>query len=205
MKNSSYHFIFIPSDNRKTHRFRVSDGRFKLLAFGVVLSVSISLFAISGFWYYRNAYRELVSQRSEDLLFEQQKLSLISKIRQLELNVDRTERFADKLEAIVGSPTNELAKGIGPIPPVPQLFPQEGMTKAMVDAQVDLLEEKTASLERKINEVYENHQDRMIFLASMPSLWPVKGWLTSEFGLRNHPMHPGSETHEGIDVAAQWG
>jgi murein DD-endopeptidase MepM/ murein hydrolase activator NlpD len=42
-------------------------------------------------------------------------------------------------------------------------------------------------------------------LASTPSLWPVQGWVTSEFGPRKAPFSSGTEFHKGLDISTQYG
>jgi murein DD-endopeptidase MepM/ murein hydrolase activator NlpD len=42
-------------------------------------------------------------------------------------------------------------------------------------------------------------------LASMPSVWPAKGWLTSRFGPRISPFTGRRQQHAGIDIAARLG
>jgi murein DD-endopeptidase MepM/ murein hydrolase activator NlpD len=44
--------------------------------------------------------------------------------------------------------------------------------------------------------------DKRQRLASMPSIWPSKGWLTSRFGPRVSPFTGRRQQHTGIDIAA---
>lgn len=205
LKNLSYHLIFIPSDNRQVRRFQVSESRFKLFGFGVSLFVTVSLFSLAGLWYYRSAYRNLVTERSKDREFLQEKLALTSKIQRLERDVERTEQFAAKLEVLVGIPASDLEKGIGPLSPSPSVQASVGQEGLWEGSRIQGLQEKANVLETRINEAYESYQDRSIFLASTPSIWPVKGWITSEYGMRINPLRHHREMHEGLDVAAQWG
>lgn len=39
----------------------------------------------------------------------------------------------------------------------------------------------------------------------VPSLWPVRGTVTSRFGTRRSPYGGGNEVHPGIDISAQYG
>ena len=52
------------------------------------------------------------------------------------------------------------------------------------------------------NETKTKNMDK---LATMPSLWPVNGAVTSGFGGRNSPFGDGNELHSGIDIAADMG
>ena len=42
-------------------------------------------------------------------------------------------------------------------------------------------------------------------VAALPSRWPVRGAVNSEFGNRNSPWNPGIECHSGIDIRAERG
>ena len=42
-------------------------------------------------------------------------------------------------------------------------------------------------------------------VAALPSRWPVRGAVNSEFGNRNSPWNPGIEFHSGIDIRAERG
>lgn len=42
-------------------------------------------------------------------------------------------------------------------------------------------------------------------LEHVPNAWPVRGSVTSRFGLRRSPFGPGVEFHEGLDIAAPYG
>lgn len=57
------------------------------------------------------------------------------------------------------------------------------------------------SLEALVGELEaKRHQ-----LASMPSVWPARGWLTSRFGPRISPFTARRQQHTGIDIAAALG
>jgi murein DD-endopeptidase MepM/ murein hydrolase activator NlpD len=47
-------------------------------------------------------------------------------------------------------------------------------------------------------------QQRDIYVAT-PKGWPVEGYVTSPFGLREHPTSGESEFHSGVDIAAEPG
>ncbi|MBP2652471.1 MAG: Peptidase [Firmicutes bacterium] len=41
--------------------------------------------------------------------------------------------------------------------------------------------------------------------ASIPTIWPTSGAITSGFGWRNSPLESGNELHQGIDIANNMG
>jgi murein DD-endopeptidase MepM/ murein hydrolase activator NlpD len=44
-------------------------------------------------------------------------------------------------------------------------------------------------------------QDQQALLASAPSIWPARGWVTSDFGFRLDPFTSGRKLHAGLDIA----
>ncbi|MEN6466393.1 MAG: M23 family metallopeptidase [Syntrophaceae bacterium] len=73
---------------------------------------------------------------------------------------------------------------------------QKNMDKLLVDAEKQ---------EQSFKEVLEFLKKRESILAATPSLWPVKGWVTSNFGRRESPFGNGNDFHKGLDIAARVG
>lgn len=48
-------------------------------------------------------------------------------------------------------------------------------------------------------------RERRSILACTPSIWPVKGWVTSGFGYRNSPFTNKRQFHAGIDISTRTG
>lgn len=193
----------MPSDNSRVRRFSFSDSSLKMGAFLTVLLASFSIFSVAGLLYYRDSYRNLVIERSRDQAFLQEKTTLLARLDKLSSAVERTSHFASKLESVMGLNAAEVQTGIGPISVYPQMA--EARETKFVDFKIDRLEQDVHLLEDRINGAYGRYQDKMVYLSSTPSIWPVKGWVTSEFGVRRHPLHQGNEKHEGVDISAQWG
>jgi septal ring factor EnvC (AmiA/AmiB activator) len=62
-------------------------------------------------------------------------------------------------------------------------------------------EQRASSLSFLLEQL-EDKQDK---LASSPSIWPSKGWLTSRFGPRVSPFTGRRQMHAGLDIAAAAG
>lgn len=56
-----------------------------------------------------------------------------------------------------------------------------------------------------LEELVEQLEKKRTKLASSPSIWPAKGWLTSRFGYRVSPFTGKRQLHGGIDIAARPG
>jgi murein DD-endopeptidase MepM/ murein hydrolase activator NlpD len=71
---------------------------------------------------------------------------------------------------------------------------------------VPKLLERAERLASSFDEVSDSLEVNSARLASLPSIMPTSGWLTSQFSMgRRHPILHVSRPHEGIDVAAPMG
>lgn len=94
-----------------------------------------------------------------------------------------------------------------------------GPTEADASRFSELLQEKNEELMSKVNTALKlTHQQASLqaasfkeisvyldkqrsILASTPSIWPVKGWITSGFGKRASPLTGEPGRHMGVDIA----
>lgn len=96
-----------------------------------------------------------------------------------------------------GGDDEELSSGVATAPEGEWLGSlDERATHLGVDA-----EERVESLARLLDQL-EDKQDK---LASSPSVWPSRGWLTSRFGARISPFTGRRQMHAGLDIAAAAG
>jgi murein DD-endopeptidase MepM/ murein hydrolase activator NlpD len=56
-----------------------------------------------------------------------------------------------------------------------------------------------------LEQLLEQLEDKRVKLASMPSIWPARGWLTSRFGPRVSPFTGRTQQHSGLDIASRRG
>jgi len=67
---------------------------------------------------------------------------------------------------------------------------------------LDSLDKKVKAQEQEARALKSYFEDQQALLASAPSIWPVRGWVTSDFSVRLDPYTGERMMHEGIDVAA---
>ncbi len=206
-KEGFYSLFFIPEDHRRMKKFRFSERQIRLLVIGSVTMFVFFVFNAVGFWYYRSLYSSLQNDQFKVSEYEQEKKELIGKVATLEKNVAQVEDLAGELAGMVGTERVQLGKGIGPLSRKSFDLTRQARTISEVelDPAIGRLEEKTTNLQDKIKELYQIQKDRLIYVASTPSVWPVKGWVTSDFGVRRSPFSLSRDFHPGLDIAAQWG
>ena len=71
--------------------------------------------------------------------------------------------------------------------------------------KLDELSKKVKVQEQEARTLQSYFQDQQALLAAAPSIWPIRGWVTSEFSSRNDPFTGEKTMHEGMDIAAPVG
>ncbi len=118
--------------------------------------------------------------------------------RRLAREVNRKTRVALKLPPRLFPPP----------PGVGGSTPEDGIGKMRSDClnrDLDRLIEEAAVREKSFRDLIEFLKKQKSILACTPSIWPVRGWVSSEFGTRRSPFTGHREFHRGIDIATDPG
>jgi murein DD-endopeptidase MepM/ murein hydrolase activator NlpD len=75
-------------------------------------------------------------------------------------------------------------------------------TAVSVKEELEWLSKEALSQERILQELSQVAEQRSSRWAATPSIWPVKGWVTSGFGPRISPFTEKPAWHDGLDIGA---
>jgi murein DD-endopeptidase MepM/ murein hydrolase activator NlpD len=73
---------------------------------------------------------------------------------------------------------------------------------ASVKDRLEWLSKEATVQERILSELAQAAEQRSTRWAATPSIWPVKGWVTSRFGPRVSPFTEKPAWHDGLDIGA---
>lgn len=172
------------------------------------------------FLYFVYDYASIKRDKAELIRLRMQTKEQSQQVKELALQVDE---FADKMEELRQSDKKiriltsyqtardkKLPLGIGGASSaekrMKELLDQDqqklflGMRKG-----ISTLNEDANQRQQSFNELLAFLHEQKSILASTPSIWPVKGWVTSDFGMRESPFSAGVEFHKGIDIATRMG
>jgi murein DD-endopeptidase MepM/ murein hydrolase activator NlpD len=68
-----------------------------------------------------------------------------------------------------------------------------------------ILKDLLGVLDDRLSTVRKGVEGRQALAAATPSIWPLMGWLTSNFGMRADPMNGSPDFHSGLDISADKG
>jgi len=95
---------------------------------------------------------------------------------------------------------NSVTKNQEQSQPQPQVQNKENLLKSA--GEINKEAQKIQSTLKFVESVMQKQKVR---LASTPSVWPTKGYLTSPLGWRIHPLTGKRDYHNGQDIATQYG
>lgn len=216
-KNRSYSIIVVSDASTDSKEFFLSS---KLVKNSIIaVTVFILLFGYIVFDYMTMSIDRAKMRKLENEAVQKNKI-----ITQLTRNVDKTEKslmkmrdFKKKILVAAGltSPNalKEIGAGGGPVVDISSdvelapnnNIPINSLQKGSIlnKAQKDLDDAK--KIEETLRFVENVITKQKVRLASTPSIWPTKGYLTNSFGPRIHPFTGKRSFHYGQDIATQSG
>jgi murein DD-endopeptidase MepM/ murein hydrolase activator NlpD len=166
-------------------------------------------------------YLSLLGANSENSVLKEENAQLRSqillvqeKVAHISATLDRVERFDAKLRSAVTQlqdPERNLA--IGPVgaaegeaaAAIPGPAPAAEQNVSALPGKLASLQTEASRQEQSLRELQEYFDDQRSLLASTPSLWPARGWVTSDFGVRLDPYSAERRMHQGLDIATPHG
>lgn len=184
------------------------------LAFGGFFLAVLAL----GLWLWREG--EILHLRQQNEIQHQQIEQIQKKTKELDDKMVQLDRLDQELRQMIkGAESGVPPQGGGSL----LLNNKDTKTETVSDNPEDILIH-TSSLETKINArlvsfvtlrtiLQDTAGNRISYYQSnaiwgdseRPSIWPVRGYISSEYGSRVSPTEGASTYHEGIDIAVDYG
>ena len=215
MAKKSYTVIVVPDHASTVRRYSLQKSFLYQVGGGLAVLVVILLVGTGHYFSVAKDAAENRVLRDENLLLRGQLKSIRERIDHIGSTLDRVERFDKKLRAVtlLSDPQRNLAMGPTAAEPGTQGPPTDAeVLRASVQdspkvlgSRLDKLSVEATRQEQSLQELQAYFQDQKSLLASTPSLWPARGWVTSDFGQRLDPYTAERVMHQGLDIAAQHG
>ena len=213
MKNRFFTILFLPSNPSKVKKMILSEYLMRSLA----ISAIILVFAFSVvFLDYVNVKKkevDLTSLKEQTKIQNVQLQTFGDKINDLEAELERLRSLDTKIRTITNTNLIEEPKaksgrlslgGRGGHDPAALSFKNETLLKGMM-GKLDKLSIEANTQENSLHELHASLEERKAVMSSIPSRWPVRGYVSSDFGHRESPFGGKSEVHEGMDISAPAG
>lgn len=206
--------MILPDETAKVRKYRIP----KPMVRGAVVAMAVLViglgYLITDYYSVKKMVSELGKLRMETRQQQQQLVTFAKSMDDLQDEMTRLRQFDMKLRVMTDLDVAvypEQIMGIGGENPEPfnpleaELSFQDQAFINNLTKGLDRLKTEFDIQERSFQELVEYLEDQKSLLASTPSIWPVKGWLTSGFGYRTSPFTGRREMHKGLDVATRMG
>lgn len=211
-KNKSYTIMILPNPASKTFRFSFSNKTLKVVVGVVSLFTILISFFLLQYILMMDKMWELRSLRQETKVQKVRIQTFLQTVGDLKKQMARLKEFDAKLRVItnLGLPKEKsqlLGIGGAQEPGLGDLFNYSGPVQEEllhnVERDLSYLQSEASQQEVSFQELTDAVKDKQSMWASTPSVWPVRGWLTSGFGNRISPFSGGVMLHNGIDIATR--
>ena len=217
--HQDYHIVIFPGSTSRPRRLRIKRRTVMLL-----LAFSLVAVVLQGGFLVQYAIRsgdlwELEALRSETVQHRQQASALASAQEDLRQQLSSLREANTRLRVMLGldpPKPSSSPPGLGGreesrvIPSVPSGMagdiggehqPLAAVTTHLQE-KLTWLTDEAVNQERHLRELACVVADKKARWAATPSIWPVRGWVSSGFGPRVSPFTGRDAIHSGIDIAA---
>jgi murein DD-endopeptidase MepM/ murein hydrolase activator NlpD len=203
MANEFYTLIVVPHAKARFRKIHIPV-KFAKWVMGAAAGLSLVLLGILVHYAFITVQvTELKRLRSENLAlatkahaYEESATKLQAKLLTLQGMVMKLGVMAG-LEKTLPDPT---IGGVGGIQGFEAKAPSVDVALSM-----KTMEKTTEELTQRSSRLEAFYQDQKVVLASTPSIWPVRGYLSSNFGNRVDPFTGQSDFHPGLDISTPIG
>lgn len=148
--------------------------------------------------------KEREMNRMQIAFLEKRICSMVQRVEELR-ELDQKLKVMVNLEGREKSHPFIGVGGSSPLPILPQptvTGPPDEKTFLSMHDMLDALDNEISICMRNKNVLSAYLENQRLHLAATPSIWPVRGWMSSTFGYRISPFTGEREFHKGIDISA---
>jgi len=225
-KEKNYSIIIVTGATSTNKEFNLSSKliRNSIIAFIVLLLV----FGFIIFDYLTISFdKEKMKRLERDNTEKEELISQLSKsIEDIQGNLKNMAIYKDRISIAMGLTSPNALKEVGTGGPIDNFTNDIESPNSQVLNQQEInpnqpanpppqrgdilnrareIQADAAKIENTLKFVESVMKEQKVRLASTPSIWPTKGYLTSAFGHRIHPLTGKPSFHNGQDIATQYG
>jgi murein DD-endopeptidase MepM/ murein hydrolase activator NlpD len=203
--------LLLPNDSTNVKQFRIPRLFLYIFLFFIPFITAYLFWVIGDYQDVKAKVPAIASLQKQN---EQQKIQLTylgQRIRHINKKMSELNEFDRKLKIMTNL---EESADQGPFIGVGGSEPtmlasnsyEDEPVKEMVRSlhrSLDVLNEDIITGNQVKHKLFQYLEDQKVLLASTPSIWPTKGWLSSRFGYRISPFTQRKEMHKGLDISTR--
>ena len=202
MAKEFYTLIIVPHAKARFRRLHVSVRLTKWLAgLGLGAALVIGGILVHYVWITTEVY-ELRRLRTENRALRVKTEEYEQSAGQLRIKIDTLQNMVTKLGVMAGLEKTLPDTRVGG---VGGAVSSESTAPTLDPAALHEMDRSVSALTARSARLEAFYQDQSVLLASTPSIWPVRGYLSAGFGNRPDPFTGQRDFHPGLDISAPVG
>jgi murein DD-endopeptidase MepM/ murein hydrolase activator NlpD len=206
MAKKFYTVLILPDASSQIRKFHIA----KPLLGALAVAASLIFVAFLFFIYQAVSLNGHMLELRRLRVTASQQAHLLEKIDRLGNEMVRLREFDFRLRTAAGLEAKEGESSFLGVGGADSLSSKALMVAAVAHQtpSTDNLTKELDRLSREMNDRSKSFQElidqleaKRSVLASTPTIWPVKGWLTAGFGYRRSPFTGLRQMHEGVDIS----
>jgi len=200
--------MILPGPNSRVHKFSISKTLLKNIGIALLAVTVISAAMLANYFHMQGQVWELASLRAESMQHKQELKQFASSIVDMKGQMSRLKELDERLRSLahMGGGEKDQRLGIGGSKEMSTINLDELGNKThkemmeQMSQELDNLKGDAAKQELSMKRLTDFFEHRNSVLGATPDIWPVRGFITSEFGRRNSPIYGTTQFHEGLDI-----
>ncbi|TAL10643.1 MAG: M23 family metallopeptidase [Nitrospirae bacterium] len=209
-----FHIVVFPGATSRPRRFSIRRRTVKILLIAGLLAVIVEALFLVQYVTRSGEIWELEALRSEAVQHRQQASALSSSLEDLRKQLSTMREVNIRIRMMLGldppkvppSPLGLGGKEESSVATQPGGMGGERESLVSISAQLQQkltwLKDEAIVQEHYLQELKGIIGERKAQWASTPSIWPVRGWVSSGFGRRISPFTGNDTMHGGVDISA---
>jgi len=213
MPKNFYTFLIIPKRKSSAKKITLSNKVLKGVVLCVIAFILASMYTYYDYIRLKRDKIELESLRRQTTEQKVQIEGLVERVNNFSMRMEELSQLDKNIRSMANIEERRYRGQIlgagGSINDETRVNSHGGTDQRMIIAKVDRnieqLSKDAVEQKNSFSELLGFLKKQKSILAATPSIWPVEGWITSEFGYRSSPFSGAKEFHKGLDIATRMG
>jgi murein DD-endopeptidase MepM/ murein hydrolase activator NlpD len=204
MAKGFYTLIVVPHASSRLHKLRLPVRLLHVLAAIGIISFFVAVGL--GFSYAKMAFKvaDYNQLQSENIDLKVQKKNLEVSAFKLGSKLTELETLSVRLSSLLQSDKRNKSS----VPAVGGSkvdYRTADLLGPVAKTDIEVMKDRTSDLENQLKLLEQAAEKRATILRFTPSIWPLRGHITSHYGNRLDPFNGDSEMHFGLDIGGIYG
>jgi murein DD-endopeptidase MepM/ murein hydrolase activator NlpD len=212
MNHSEFHIVVFPGATSSPRRFRIKRRTVTVLLICSIIAAVLQIAFLAQYISRSGEIWELETLRSEAAKRREQATMLSTGMEEIRKQLSTMREINSRLRMMLGldpAKTSPMAPGLGG-KEESDATPPAGMggdrnfveVASELQQKLSWLRQEAQDQEHHMQELAGVVGEKKAQWAATPSIWPVRGWISSKFGYRISPFTGKETMHGGIDISA---